>query len=461
MFYNKKFAGIKKVYYVAPDGNDANPGTISEPFLTLERARDAMRNSDIKTVYLRAGTYLRTQTLVLEEADSGQTWQTYPLDPMNSAVIEGEADGNKLTDIINILGGRDITIDGLTLRSFTSRAIGVHGGAAYMGHKTAEYGNACPNFIECGIASGNTITNCIVENGEMPPKRGSWDRAGIHVQGNVPYTTISHNVIQNMTGYGIGVWSLQAGDNITGCRISDNVILNIGSTMEDGGAIYTLDRRVQYGEDSTGIEIKNNFIRDYGTFEGQARAIYLDDSTSHTIISGNIISGTGTQPVLVHSGNSNRITGNIFDLGSSGQMCIYFFVNDVATSTMYGNTFTNNIILSSYEKDNAYYGLSGTGAYIIGGKYVYNIKQKPVIRDNFYHNYSVGGVRTYGINYQGITLEDSNPVTGDPKIFGWYYQIDPASPVYESPVNFPPVVGGWGPAGYEIPKTGTKPSCGL
>ena len=30
-------------FFVAVDGNDANPGTIAEPFATLERARDAVR----------------------------------------------------------------------------------------------------------------------------------------------------------------------------------------------------------------------------------------------------------------------------------------------------------------------------------------------------------------------------------------------------------------------------------
>ncbi|MGA2660073.1 MAG: hypothetical protein ABSH34_21430, partial [Verrucomicrobiota bacterium] len=30
-------------FFVAPTGNDANPGTADRPFATLERARDAVR----------------------------------------------------------------------------------------------------------------------------------------------------------------------------------------------------------------------------------------------------------------------------------------------------------------------------------------------------------------------------------------------------------------------------------
>ena len=63
--------------YVAPDGNDSNPGTIAQPLRTVGKARDLVRGmttgmtSDI-TVYLRAGTYPQTTTLTFSNADSGQ-----------------------------------------------------------------------------------------------------------------------------------------------------------------------------------------------------------------------------------------------------------------------------------------------------------------------------------------------------------------------------------------------------
>ncbi len=61
-------------YYVAPDGSDSNPGTVKEPFLTLEAARDAVRKDNDKdktTVWLRGGTYYRIQTFELSKEDSG------------------------------------------------------------------------------------------------------------------------------------------------------------------------------------------------------------------------------------------------------------------------------------------------------------------------------------------------------------------------------------------------------
>ena len=75
-------------FYVAPDGNDANPGTKDHPFATLVRARDAVREAKgtAKTpinVVLRGGTYSLQEPLVLGPEDSGTadcpvTYMAYP-----------------------------------------------------------------------------------------------------------------------------------------------------------------------------------------------------------------------------------------------------------------------------------------------------------------------------------------------------------------------------------------------
>ncbi len=63
--------------YVAPNGDDSNPGTLAQPVRTLAKARDLVRprissmTSDL-TVYLRAGTYPISTTVSFTNADSGQ-----------------------------------------------------------------------------------------------------------------------------------------------------------------------------------------------------------------------------------------------------------------------------------------------------------------------------------------------------------------------------------------------------
>ncbi|MFK7697046.1 Ig-like domain-containing protein [Paenibacillus sp. HJGM_3] len=68
-----------KAFYVAPDGNDSNSGGPSDPFRTLEMARNAIRSLKSEfglpaggvTVYLREGTYPRSESFELTEEDSG------------------------------------------------------------------------------------------------------------------------------------------------------------------------------------------------------------------------------------------------------------------------------------------------------------------------------------------------------------------------------------------------------
>ena len=65
-------------YFVATNGSDSNAGTLAAPFLTLEKARNTIRAlarplpAGGVTVWLRGGTYFRTNTLMLTNVnDSG------------------------------------------------------------------------------------------------------------------------------------------------------------------------------------------------------------------------------------------------------------------------------------------------------------------------------------------------------------------------------------------------------
>jgi len=68
-------------FFVATNGDDANPGTKAKPFATLQRARDEVRSlkthndpSAVRngaTVFLRGGTYWITKPIVFTPQDSG------------------------------------------------------------------------------------------------------------------------------------------------------------------------------------------------------------------------------------------------------------------------------------------------------------------------------------------------------------------------------------------------------
>ena len=97
---NKVFAAVMAVattafahLYVSPDGNDTAPGTRAQPFATIVRTRDAVRQLRKQgavpakglTVWLRGGTYVLDNTLAFTAEDSGT-----PDGPIVYRVVDGE-----------------------------------------------------------------------------------------------------------------------------------------------------------------------------------------------------------------------------------------------------------------------------------------------------------------------------------------------------------------------------------
>lgn len=71
-------AAPRTEFFVAPNGDDRNPGSIGRPFATLERARDAIRDlkkSDLPSggiaVLIRGGSYFLDKAFELNDLDSG------------------------------------------------------------------------------------------------------------------------------------------------------------------------------------------------------------------------------------------------------------------------------------------------------------------------------------------------------------------------------------------------------
>jgi glycosyl hydrolase family 141/parallel beta helix pectate lyase-like protein len=84
-------------FYIAPTGNDENPGTLAEPFGTLERTKDAVAqkvaaglNSNL-IIFLRGGTYELEEPLILGPKTSGtdQYSVSWIAQPGETPVISG------------------------------------------------------------------------------------------------------------------------------------------------------------------------------------------------------------------------------------------------------------------------------------------------------------------------------------------------------------------------------------
>ncbi|WP_117208003.1 RICIN domain-containing protein [Allorhizocola rhizosphaerae] len=69
-------AATQASFYVSPEGDDANPGTLAAPFRTVQRARDVVRTINANMtgdiyVYLRGGNYPVSSAIEFAPSDSG------------------------------------------------------------------------------------------------------------------------------------------------------------------------------------------------------------------------------------------------------------------------------------------------------------------------------------------------------------------------------------------------------
>jgi len=151
-------------YFVAPNGNDSNPGTITQPYLTIQKCATTVASGSI--CYIRAGTYTETVT-----PNSGVTISSYD--------------------------GETVTIDG------TDAVTGwtVYQGSIYQATVTLSTGDTNQVF-----ANGQMMTEARWPNGDdlfhvnwATAQTGTSDAAGLLVDSNLPAI--------NWTGARIHLWS--------------------------------------------------------------------------------------------------------------------------------------------------------------------------------------------------------------------------------------------------------------
>jgi len=104
---------FSETFYVAPEGNDDNPGTLEAPLATLAGARNKVRtvldgSGDI-TVYFRGGYYVLSETVVFGLQDSGASQQriTYRAYPGETPIFTSGKQVTGWTQIISSDPGFD------------------------------------------------------------------------------------------------------------------------------------------------------------------------------------------------------------------------------------------------------------------------------------------------------------------------------------------------------------------
>lgn len=271
-------------YYISPSGNDQNPGSLSAPWRTLNKANYSLRAGD--RVFIRQGTYIEDINPVHSGTESLPI--TFTAYPGETATIRGYGN-NGSEEAIVALGYpgscagwgsvSHIVIDGLTLDPVHALyAVAVWGrdsegnqikGCTISNSDAAHVGSR-------GILVGEA-RHTLIENNTID---GVFD-IGIITTYSPKYTIVRNNritncigpCIDNQTSYGANQAMLIEGNYLAGSQIED------GIQFEDDYAVDFDDGT------SRGVIIRNNTI-----CNNAENAIDLKGAAD-VVIEGNLIYG--------------------------------------------------------------------------------------------------------------------------------------------------------------------------
>jgi len=302
-------------FFVSPTGSDLNNGTsYSTPFETFRAAQSAMEATGGGTTYIEGGKYNLQQPISLGNADPHQAWIAYPGE---TPILDGSVHKVPYAFFVDEFNA-DVTIAGLDIRHFTNSGIY----ALYTSNLTV---------------SGNFINNIT-----SPDWRTGASGASILFE-NVQNSTITKNHVNTNTYAGIAVQAGGWGDSISGDIVSDNVVKNACTAVNDCGGIYVLD----VPQASLSVQVVGNYIQSFGTTTSLAKGIYLDNGTSDILVTNNTVTGNGTYCWELHGGFGNILQHNICDMSSLVKAGLYQNYAAAPNGGMAGNVFEQNIVYSS------------------------------------------------------------------------------------------------------------------
>lgn len=105
------YQGAGNIYYVAPNGNNANPGTITQPWKTIQKAARTLVAGD--TVYIRRGTY-HERVIPSNSGSPGDGYITYASYPAELVTLDGTGISVPVDEgLIHVAGRNYLRISGL------------------------------------------------------------------------------------------------------------------------------------------------------------------------------------------------------------------------------------------------------------------------------------------------------------------------------------------------------------
>ena len=369
-------------YHVDPvGGNDSDPGTLAQPWLTLQYSLDQLTPGD--TLNLHAGTYSSFQ---FEVSVSGVPGNWITIRNYQDDVVNISTTGNGF----HFSGRQYLIFDGLIVDASGSN--------------------------NCFKAYGNyiIIRNCTLRN------------AGLAVKCNVS-TRYNHHLIENCTIYDFSSIPLFH-DNMDSVIIRGNTIYDSGSVLMDPGGVSNLvidgnfayntgkwlgELKIRWGnnEPQSGDNCRGAIVRRNVFVNGGRYVVLLSSANGaalyHNTLCNDAASADGIlfmQQDATDSGpdnnNDNTIRNNIFyHSGASAGMCVFM---QSSMSEDYGDQdFDYNLYYRPYD-----------GQYVGYGSTYYNQSQINGWYGGMYDVHSIAGVDPQMVNPTTSAGKDGYRLTG-------------------------------------------------
>jgi hypothetical protein len=352
-------------FYVATSGDDANPGTIEKPFLTMQHAADIAKPG--ATVHVRGDVYCQ-QLTVKVSGNAQQGFITFESHPGEQAILDGGCltPSEENTSMILLNNVSYVRIQGLEVRNnrtdnsrIVPAGIRVFGSGSHIEilknnvhhiEQNSTYrvksGQGANGF---GIAIYGTdaktpISDLVVDGNEVHHlKTGSSE--SLVINGNVAGFRISKNIVHDNNNIGIDVIGFERTapdpevDRARDGVVSENLVYNITSR---GNSAYGNDANSDgiYVDGGTRILIERNVMHDVD-FGIELASEHASGNTSHVVARNNLIYSCHTAALAIGGYDAKR--------GKTEDVLI-------VNNTLYANdtweTGTGEILLQFYLRNN-------------------------------------------------------------------------------------------------------------
>jgi parallel beta-helix repeat protein len=329
----------RKSYYVTTSGNDANPGTESQPFRTLNRAVKLLRPGDV--LYVKSGTY---EESLFNAIPGGKSWRrpvTVAAYPGHSVTIRPKAGSSRVLHFEGV-EKKYIVVDGFILDAVnvSHDAIKITYGnprdaASRIRIRNSEVKNAPRQGILVTEGSdGNEFSNLRVHhNGTTDHDHGLY----IGSDSNL----IEGCQVYSHFGYGIHVYNATSekpdSNTVKGNTVHDNQQTGIGVF---GGSNNNVYNNLIYKNNNVGITTKSPGSHIYNNTLYNNREIGIYVETSDAIIANNISSRNAGFGIYIGPSSSNiRINNNLLSGNTNSNL-------DDSTGRA---ALANNLVGNSYD----------------------------------------------------------------------------------------------------------------